>query len=92
MALQPHTQPALQEAKIQLTIQALNLGQLHSKRRAAALYNIPLATLNQRHTGRVLRRKIRANLTKLTTNEEQVVIDHILNLDLRGFSPQYITV
>ena len=82
MALQPHTQPALQEAKIQLTIQALNLGQLHSKRRAAALYNIPLATLNQQHARHISQREIRANLTKLTINKEQVVINHILNLDL----------
>jgi len=48
MTLQPHTQPALREARIQLAIRDLNLGQLHSKRRAVALYDVPLATLNQR--------------------------------------------
>ena len=81
-----------QKAKIQLAIQAFDLGQIHSEWQATALYDVPQSSLNNWHTGHVSKRKIRPKSAKLTTNEEQVVIDHILDLDSQGFPPWYVAV
>ena len=38
------------------------------------------------------RRDCQPNSKKLTKLEEEVIVDHILDLDLRGFSPTYEAV
>ena len=49
-------------------------------------------TIRRRRVGKPARRDCQPNLKKLTKLEEQVIIDHVLNLDLRGFSPTYAAV
>ncbi|KAH7563608.1 hypothetical protein BM1_00655 [Bipolaris maydis] len=68
--------------------------QIHvqSNKHAAALYNIAETTLRRRRAGRPARRDCQPNSKKLTKLEEEVIVDHILDLDLRGFSPTYAAV
>ena len=49
-------------------------------------------TIRRRRVGKPARRDCQPNLKKLTKLEEQVIIDHVLHLDLRGFSPTYAAV
>ena len=48
-------QASNQEEKILLAIQAFNFGQISSIRKAAALYNVPYTTLQNRLNGRTTR-------------------------------------
>jgi hypothetical protein len=83
--MQVHTQ----EARIILAIEAIRTSKKKMSRLAAAkIYNIPESTLRARMTGRPSRRDIRANGKKLTELEEEVIVNHILDLDSRGFSPR----
>jgi hypothetical protein len=49
---------------------------------------MPRVTLARRLEGIRGRRDCTANSKKLTVNEEEVIIRHILDLDSRGFSPR----
>jgi hypothetical protein len=77
-----------QEARIILAIEAIRTSKQLSCRAAAKIYNVPLSTLNARINGRTPRHDIRANSTKLTPIEEEVIIQYILDLDSRGFAPR----
>ncbi|KAH7548611.1 FAD/NAD(P)hypothetical proteinbinding domainhypothetical proteincontaining protein [Bipolaris maydis] len=46
-------------------------------------------TLRRRRASRPAQRDCQPNSKKLTKLEEEVIVDHILDLDLRGFSPTY---
>ena len=50
------------------------------------------ATLRRRRAGMSARRDCQPNLKKLTKLEEEVIVKHILDLNLRGFSPTYAAV
>jgi hypothetical protein len=52
------------------------------------VYNVPRKTLTRRLAGTKPRRDCTPNLRKLTDLEVEELIKHILNLDLRGFSPK----
>jgi uncharacterized protein YoaH (UPF0181 family) len=54
-------------------------------RRTAAIYKVPETTLRDRRAGRPLRADTMANLRNLTATEEQVIVEHILELVTRGF-------
>ena len=56
-------------------------------RRAIATYSIPRTTLRRRRTGTTARRDYKANSKKLTKLKELVIVEHILDLDSRGFIP-----
>jgi hypothetical protein len=92
MAPPRRTLSSYNEADILLASFALNNQQLESSRRAALLYNVPKSTLNDRRAGKPARSDCQPNSKKLTQLEEQVIIDHILNLDLRGFAPTYAAI
>ena len=80
------------ECQIQLALQALKQDANLSLRRAAAIYNIARSTLSDRRAGRpsqVDRRPKSINLTKF---EEDVIVNHILKLDMRGFPPRLADV
>ena len=49
-------------------------------------------TIRRRRAGIPARRDCQPNSKKLTKLEEEVIVDHILDLDLRGFSPTYAAV
>jgi hypothetical protein len=92
MAPPRRTLSSYNEADILLASFAINNQQLESSRRAALVYNVPKSTLNDRRAGKLARSDCQPNSKKLTQLEEQVIIDHILNLDLRGFAPTYAAI
>ena len=92
MAQHNATQLPLQEADIQLAILAIKENYIQTNRRAAAIYQVPESTLRDRRARKPARRDCQPNSKKLTKLEEQVIVDHILDLDLRGFSPTYAAV
>ena len=76
------------ESRIILAIQALKRSQKLSIRSAARIYNVSETTLRERRAGRPARRDIAANSRKLTDLEESVIVQHILELDSKGFPPR----
>ncbi|KAJ8106216.1 hypothetical protein OPT61_g9685 [Boeremia exigua] len=80
------------EAQVQLALQALKQDANLLQRRAVAIYNVPQATLSKRRAGQPLRADIIPNSRGLDNNEEQVIVNHILELDARGFGPQLADV
>ncbi|USP80258.1 hypothetical protein yc1106_07532 [Curvularia clavata] len=86
------SQHASREANVHLAVSALKKNQIQTERRAAATFNVSRATLHRRRAGRLARRDCQPNSKKLTKLEEEVIVDHILDLDLRGFSPTYAAV
>ena len=76
------------ESCIILAIRALENDPTITVSYAATTYNVPRTTLRCRHVGQGSRRDISANLRKLTDLEEKVLLDWILDLDLRGFQPR----
>jgi hypothetical protein len=92
MALRNLTQLLLNEAHIQLAISSINAKQIQGNRPAAAIYNVAEATLRRRRAGVPARRDCQPNSKKLTLQEEEVIVSHILDLDTRGFAPTYAAV
>ena len=92
MAQHQITQTYSEEADIQLAISSINTKQIQSNRSAAAVYNVSEATLRRRRAGMAARRDCQPNSKKLTKLEEEVIVNHILDLDLRGFPPTYAAV
>ena len=80
------------ETDIQLAISSLNAHQIQSNRRAAATFNVTRSTLQNRRNGKPARRDCQPNSKKLTKLEEEVIVNYILDLDLRRFSPTYVAV
>jgi hypothetical protein len=85
---QPNTaQSRCNEANIVLAISALKGKQIRNVYQAAATYNVPESTLRSRLAGITSRRDCQANLKKLTNPEEEAIIQHVLDLNSRGFPP-----
>jgi uncharacterized protein YoaH (UPF0181 family) len=61
-------------------------------RRTVAIYKVPETTLRDRRARRPSRADTMANLRNLTTTEEQVIVEHILELVTRGFPPRLAAV
>lgn len=76
------------ESRIILAIKALENDPTITVSYAATTYNVPRTTLRRRRAGQHSQRDISANLRKLTDLEEKVLLDRILDLDLRGFQPR----
>ncbi|KAJ8115064.1 hypothetical protein OPT61_g3208 [Boeremia exigua] len=87
MPQQQHNINASKEAQVQLALQALKQDANLSQRRAAAIYRVPQSTLSHRRTGRPSRGDTMPNSRGLDNNEEQVIVEHILELDAQGFGP-----
>jgi hypothetical protein len=83
---------AYKEGQIVLAVNAINRAQIQSERLAAKTYDVPRSTLQRRRAGTLSRRDCEPNSRKLTKLEESVIIDHIIDLDLRGFSPKLSAV
>ncbi|OBS15037.1 hypothetical protein FPOA_28863 [Fusarium poae] len=73
------------EARILLALQALQNDPKLSTRRAATIYNVYYRTLQRRHNGIQSRRDSIPNSRKLSDLEEQIIVQFILDLDVRGF-------
>jgi hypothetical protein len=53
---------------------------------------MPQTSLRKRCAGIPARRDCQPNRQKLTAVEKEVIVDYILDLDSRGFSPTYAAV
>jgi hypothetical protein len=92
MAPQPNTQSASNEAKTILAVQALNNDASLSVRKASELYDVERTRLRRRRAGTAVRRDCEANSKILTKLEEEVIIEFIIELDAKGFSPTLAAV
>ncbi len=75
------------EKRLNLALEAIQSSTVPSIRTVASLYSVPRTTLQHRLRGRVTRRDAQNNNRKLSSTEEQVLLDRIKLLDDRGFSP-----
>jgi hypothetical protein len=85
--LQAHT-----KCDIQLTISNYTSNQFQSLRRAAAVYSVPRTTVRDQRAGRRSRRDCEPNSKRLTKLEEEAIVKHILEQDLRGISPSKLLI
>jgi DNA mismatch repair ATPase MutL len=58
-----------------------------SQRRAAAVYNVPETTLQRQRAKPASERVISPYCSKLTRQEEEVLVQYIRKLNARGFAP-----
>ena len=77
------------EGRLLLALQAFKQGQFQSVRSAAQTYDVSHDTLGDRYRGIPARCDCVPNNRKLTPSEETVIIQHILDLDSRGFPPRF---
>lgn len=77
------------EERVILAIQAIKSDASLSQRRAAALYNVNQSTISNRRAGQTSRRDSHPNRSKLSKNEEEVIVQTIRKLDKRGFAPTF---
>jgi hypothetical protein len=59
-----------------------------SRRRVVSIYKIPESILRDRITSRTPYSNTRPIIQNLTETEKQVIVNHILDLDSRRFSPR----
>ena len=76
------------EARINLAIQSYRKGQFSSTRAAADAYSVCYNTVNRRMNGTRTRRDAGLDQEKLTQQETEVIIQRVLDMDTRGFSPR----
>ncbi|APA14950.1 hypothetical protein sscle_14g097200 [Sclerotinia sclerotiorum 1980 UF-70] len=81
-------QTTSKEARINLAIEAIRTSQNLSIRKAAKLYNIPHTTLTSRMNGILPLTERRPANHKMTKLEEKLLLQYILDMDERGFSPR----
>ena len=74
------------EGRITLAAHAYRTGQFKTIRSAAVAYNVPFQRLSDRLNKITFRLQTSPNCRKLTTTEEQTIVQYILNLDSRGFA------
>ena len=75
------------EARVVLAIDAIQKSDGLSRRAAAKLYNVPETTLRDRMSGATPITNRRPVAQVLTALEKEAVVQYILDLDARGFSP-----
>jgi hypothetical protein len=92
MSQQPNSLSASKEARLQLTLQAIQRDATLSQRRAAAIYNVPQRSISNRLAGTPYRRDCTPNSMNLLKTEEDMIVQHTLDLDARGFAPRYDTI
>ena len=80
------------KAQIQLALQAIKKDPNLSIRRAAAISNISQKTLGGRNKGKLSRRNCTSNAMRILPTEEEVIVQHILDLDARGSPPRLADV
>lgn len=78
---------AEKEAQIGLAIAAIQENPTLSVREAGRIYHVSHDTIQRRMAGILPKAGTHAATSKLTTMEEDVIIQYILDLDSRGFLP-----
>jgi hypothetical protein len=92
MAPRQHQSDALKESKIQFALQAIKKVATISQRRAAAIYRVPQKTISSRRAGRPSQAEFTPKSRNLTNTEEQVIVEHIIELIARGSPPRLAVV
>ena len=92
MSQQRNNLPALKEARLKLALQAIKCDATLTQRRAAAIYDVPQKSISNRLAGKTFRRDCTPNMIKLLKSEEEVIVQHILDLDERGFPPRLAAI
>jgi predicted HTH domain antitoxin len=77
-----------QEGRILLAISALKNKEISSVQRAAEIFDIPQSTLRDRLNGRQYQIEKRANSHRLSTTQEESLIEWILSRDQHGVPPR----
>jgi hypothetical protein len=86
------TQSPSREGKIDLALKSLQSNPCQSVRKLTTLYDVPQSTLRTRRNGTLPRNARPSVNLKLSSHEEQSLVQWILDLDRRGFPPQIIDV
>ena len=76
------------EARVILALEAIKSNPKIGIRAAAKLYNVPASTLYRRRGGQPARRDIPANSRNLTDLEEKTIVQYVVELYTRAFSPR----
>ncbi|APA14877.1 hypothetical protein sscle_13g096470 [Sclerotinia sclerotiorum 1980 UF-70] len=76
------------EARIILAIEAIRKSKNLTITKAAKVYSVPRSTLRNRINNRNNQMEIRANGYKITELEEKVLLQYIIDMDDRGFTPK----
>jgi hypothetical protein len=92
MSQQLNSLLASKEARLKLASKAIKRNATLSIPRAAAIYNVAKRTLRRRRTRTPSQRDCTPNSIKLLKTEENVIVQHILDLDARGFAPRLTAV
>lgn len=82
----------LNEADIQLAIQAIQRDASLTTRRAGAIYSVSEATLRRRLARTPQRRDCAPNLIALRGSEEIAIVKHVLKLVEQGYPPRLADV
>jgi hypothetical protein len=77
---------------VTLAIEAIRTSKKLSRQKAVTIYEVPESTLRLRINGHTSIRDRRPAAQNLTELEEQIIINHILDRDSRGFSPRQTDV
>jgi hypothetical protein len=77
-----------QEARIILVIKAIRSSKKINRSNATKIYDILYSILTDRMNSRTPIYKRRLGAFKLTELEEEVIIQNILDIDIRGFAPR----
>jgi hypothetical protein len=82
-----------QETRIIITIETLQTSkQKLSRRRVISIYKIPKNIFYNRITSRTPCSNTRPIIQNLTETEKQIIVNYILDLDSRGFSPRQTNI
>jgi hypothetical protein len=84
---QPKMSSQSNEASVILAVQAIHSDPKLSIRKAASIYNVLYTTLHHRLHGIMARRDCTSKLRALTKTEKETILEYILHLNSRGFSP-----
>jgi hypothetical protein len=84
--------PTSKEARIQLALQAIKADANLSVQRAAQIYSVNRKTLANSRAGKQSRCDCAPNSANLRSTEKEVIVQHILNLDVQGFQPRLAAV
>jgi hypothetical protein len=76
------------EARIVMAIEALQSDQKLNVHKATQIYDVPETTLRSRRKGAKPKAEDRPKTRLLNKLEEEVLVQHIVDLDNRGFSPR----
>ena len=80
------------ERQIQTALRAIKQDRTLKIGRAAAIYSVPRKTLSDRRAGRPSQADRWPKLRNLDKLEEEVIVEHILELVARGFPPRLAAV